>query len=131
MNTKVCNSGINLSAINHLLNSGSGALRQIKTVAGRSQARFATTIVLLGGGDAGVTHRILHRDEILAVIKHGGGKRSPQIVRCAFRNTRQLLAHLQDMVHRLIGQPVVHQGVKPSYTGEQRPGFFPPHVIDP
>ena len=43
----------------------------------KAQARFAAAIVLLGGGDAGMPHRVLYRDEILAIIEHGGGKSSP------------------------------------------------------
>lgn len=35
------------------------------------------------------------------------------------------------MIHRLVGQPVACQGVKPADTGEQRPVFFPPDIIDP
>ena len=50
---------------------------QIQAIAGRAQARFAAAIVLLGGGDAGMPHRVLYRDEILAIIEHGGGKSSP------------------------------------------------------
>ena len=37
---------------------------QIQAIAGRAQARFAAAIVLLGGGDAGMPHRVLYRDEM-------------------------------------------------------------------
>lgn len=50
---------------------------QIQTVARRSQARLAAAIVLLGGGDAGMTHRILHRNQVFPIIQHGRGKSTP------------------------------------------------------
>nr|CAH8250334.1 Uncharacterised protein [Enterobacter mori]CAH8250535.1 Uncharacterised protein [Enterobacter mori] len=45
------------SYLDMLLNS-----YHIQAVTRRTQARFAAAIVLLGGGDAGMTHRILYRD---------------------------------------------------------------------
>lgn len=64
-------------------------------------------------------HRVLHRDEILPVIEQGGCKCPAQIVGGAFGNSGLALPHLEDMVHRLVSQPVVRQGVKPADTGEK------------
>lgn len=104
---------------------------QIETIAGRSQTCFPAAVVLLGGGDAGVAHCILHGNQIFPVVQHGRGKGSPEIMRRAFSNTRLLLPDLQNMVHRLVGQPVVRQGVKPADTGEQRTRLLAPDLVNP
>jgi hypothetical protein len=52
-------------------------------------------------------------------------------VRGAFRYSGLALAHLQDMVHRLIGQAVVRQGVKAADAGEQRPFLLPANFLNP
>lgn len=46
-------------------------------------------------------------------------------MRRTFCDPGQALAHLQNMVHRLVGQPVVRQGVEAADTGEQGPVIFP------
>ena len=46
-------------------------------------------------------------------------------MRGTFCNPRLALADLQDVIHRLVGQPVVRQGVKAADTGEQGPVIFP------
>lgn len=103
---------------------------QIETIAGRSQARFPAAVVLLGGGDAGVAHRILNGNQIFPVIQHGRGKGPAKIMWRTFCDPGLALAHLQDMVHRLVGQPVICQGVKPADAGEQGTRMFAPDLVN-
>lgn len=46
---------------------------QFQSVARRAQASLTVAIVLLGGGDTGVAHRILHGNQ----VKLGAGKYRP------------------------------------------------------
>lgn len=65
--------------------------------------------LLLRGGEAGMTHGIIDGDEILTVNQYGGRKGSPQIVRGAFCYSGP--AHKQNLEHRLVGEPLIRQGV--------------------
>lgn len=56
-----------------------------------------------------MTHGIIDGDEILTVNQYGGRKGSPQIVRGAFCYSGP--AHKQNLEHRLVGEPLIRQGV--------------------
>lgn len=103
----------------------------IQTVTCASQTLLATPIVLLGGGDTGMSHCILDGDQVLPVIEHRGGERSPEIMRCALRYPGLVLSHLQDMVHSLVSQSFMGQGIETTDAGEQRSGSLAPDLIDP
>ncbi|SLV89613.1 Uncharacterised protein [Klebsiella pneumoniae] len=78
-----------------------------------------------------MAHCILHRDQILPLFQHGGREGTPQIVRRALTYPGLALAHLQDMVHRLVGEPVQGHIPEAADAGEQRPGRLTPDCIDP
>lgn len=52
-------------------------------------------------------------------------------MRGTFLNAGLHLSHLQDMVHRLVGQPVIRQGIKTADSREQWSLFLTAYLIDP
>lgn len=107
------------------------SLAQLQPIPRRAKPLLAAPVILLGGGDTGVAHGVPDRDQILPVVQHRGGKGSPQVMRGTFLNPGLALAHVEDMVYRLVGQPVGGEGVKAADTRKQRPGRLAPDLVHP
>ncbi len=78
-----------------------------------------------------MAHCILNRNQVFPVIQQRRGKGSPQIMRGTSVQAGLALTHLQDMVHRLVGQPLLREAVVPADACEQGARCLAPYLVHP
>src|SRR5690625_3543616 len=95
------------------------------------ESRLLSALELFGSVDAGMTQQLLHCTQVFAIIEQASGVRAAQIMRGEILEFGLILTGFEDVIDRLVTQPLAGIVLVTPNAGEERAWVNAARLLNP